>query len=266
MAYVILSRIQSLSQLYIIDSIPFDKIKPWPSAIEELERMKTLEMKIQSREEYTLKLVSLNTLSLREHIDDVKGDFELMDSHVICLQETWLNAKEETFTRYDFPDHNVIFNSVGRGKGIATLYPDEFTFVEDVKHCDFQMTRIESSSFSIINVYRSAQASSSFITCLIRQIDLEKNVIICGDLNFCALEQQEHEISKNLNSLGFIQLVKDVTHREGRSLDHVYFYHKDSTFEVSCKTRGCYYSDHDQVELLVKCGTEEKEEESDFNV
>ena len=41
------------------------------------------------------------------------------------------------------------------------------------------------------------------------------------------------------------------------------FYQKDSTFEVSCKTRGCYYSDHDQVELLVKCGTEEKEEESD---
>ena len=246
---MILSRIQSLSQLYIIDSIPFDKIRPWPSAIEELERMKSVEMKVQSREDYALKLTSLNTLSLREHIDDVKGDFALMDSHVICLQETWLNSKEESFQRYDFPDHNIIFNSVGRGKGIATLYSDEFTFVEDVKHRDYQMTRIESSLFSVINVYRSVQADSTFIKSLINQIDFENNVIICGDFNFCSLEQQEHEISKHLNKLGFIQLIKNATHREGRSLDHVYFYHKDSTLAVSCNTRGCYYSDHDQVEF-----------------
>ena len=88
-------------------------------------------------------------------------------------------------------------------------------------------------------------------------------MIICGDFNFCALEQQEHNISKHLKSLSFVQLVKGATHREGRSLDHVYFYHKASTFEVLCETRGCYYSDHDQVEFLVKCVTEEKEEAPD---
>ena len=204
----------------------------------------------------------MNTLSLREHIEDVKGDFGLMDSHVICLQETWLNSKEETFERYDFPDHNVIFNSVGRGKGIITLYSDEFGFVADVKHRDFQMTRIESSLFSIINVYRSAQADSAFITSLVNQIDLQNNVIVCGDFSFCSLEQQEHEIGKHLKSLGFVQLVKDATHREGRSLDHVYIYQKASTFSTSCTTRGCYYSDHDQVELLVNCGTEEEYSDS----
>ena len=108
-------------------------------------------------------------------------------------------------------------------------------------------------------MYRSAYASSAFITCLSRQIDLEKNVIICGDFNFCALDQPEHDICKHLKSLSFVQLVKDATHREGRSLDHVYFYQKDSTFEVLCETRGCYYSDHDQEEFLVKYWTEEKE-------
>ena len=141
---------------------------------------------------------------------------------MICLQETWLNSKEEAYDRYDFPDHNVIFNSVGRGKGIATLYSDEFSFVADVKHRDFQMTRIESSLFSIINVYRSAHADSDFITSLVNQIDLENNVIVRGDFNVCSLEQKEHEITKNLIKLGFVQLVTDATHTQGRSIDHVY--------------------------------------------
>ena len=120
------------------------------------------------------------------------------------------------------------------------------------------MTRIESSSFLVINVYRSVQADSTFIKSLINLIDFESNVIICGDFNFCTLEQQEHAISKHLKNLGFIQLIKDATHREGRSLDHMYFYNKDSTIEVSCNRKGCYYSDHDQVELLIKYGTEEE--------
>ena len=90
-----------------------------------------------------------------------------------------------------------------------------------------------------------------------------KNVIVCGDFNFCALEQQKYEICKCLLNLGFVQLVQESTHREGRSLDHVYVYQKDSKYEIVCKTKGCYYSDHDQVELFVKCGTEEAERQSD---
>ena len=121
------------------------------------------------------------------------------------------------------------------------------------------MTRIESSLFS---VYRSGQADSTFIKCLSNLIDLDSNVIICGDFNFCSMEQQEHEISKLLQKLGFVQLIKNATHREGRSLDHVYYFYKDSTLAVSCNTRGCYYSDHDKVELSVKYGTVEENSDS----
>ena len=39
MANVILSRVQTVTQLYIIDDIPIEKMRPWPSALDELKRM-----------------------------------------------------------------------------------------------------------------------------------------------------------------------------------------------------------------------------------
>ena len=32
-------RVQTVTQLYIIDDIPIEKMRPWPSALDELKRM-----------------------------------------------------------------------------------------------------------------------------------------------------------------------------------------------------------------------------------
>ena len=58
MAYVMLSRIQCLDQLFILNSIPEDKIAPWPSALEELERLNKVCLNNIPEEGHTMKLAS----------------------------------------------------------------------------------------------------------------------------------------------------------------------------------------------------------------
>ena len=47
MVYVALSRVQCLDQLYILESLPIDKIKPWIDAVEEMKRLDQLDKQRQ---------------------------------------------------------------------------------------------------------------------------------------------------------------------------------------------------------------------------
>ena len=253
MGYVMLSRIETLSQLYIVGSIPKDKLKPWPSALEELERMNNIALNRDNIQDLRFKLCSLNTLSLRKHIIDIKGDYGLVKSNVICLQETWLGLDEETNDLYQLPDLNAHFVSQGRGKGIVTFFSDMFVPVKDINDPLFQMSKIVSSKISIINVYRSEKAGSKFLEELESLISFDRTLIICGDFNYCYRDQQNHPVKELLKDLNFNQVVQEATHREGRILDHVYIFFKEplNSTTVECRVTGCYYSDHDKVTTLV---------------
>ena len=47
-----------------------------------------------------LKVCSFNTRSLQKHMEDVRSDPVLMQSHINCLQETWLKVGDEEDKRY----------------------------------------------------------------------------------------------------------------------------------------------------------------------
>ena len=253
MAYVMLSRVQSLSQLYIVGSIPEDKIKPWSSALEELERMNSIAVNNPESIDRKFRITSLNTSSLRNHIEDIKSDYHLIGSNVICLQETWLASHEESDNIYQINHLNSHFNSQGRGKGIVTFFPDDFIVETSVADPQFQMTKIVSSSMAVINVYRSDKASDKFLRELEKLINFEKTLLVCGDFNYCFKSEIHHPVNEFFRERNFIQLIKEATHREGRLLDHAYLFcvqpFKEDKFEA--KTYGCYYSDHDKVVTLV---------------
>ena len=253
MAYVMLSRIQTLSQLYIIGSVPEDKIKPWPSALVELERLNSVAINNPNNKDKRFKIISLNTYSLRKHISDIKGDFQLLSGNVICLQETWLEPQEESQECYQIANFNAHFNSLGRGKGLATFFPDEFTVEESVEDPNFQISKIVSSKMSIINVYRSEKASDNFLKELDKLLRFDKTTIVCGDFNYCHSSQIHHPVHIFFTERNFIQLVTEATHREGRLLDHSYVYCVEpfSPNDFATKTHGCYYSDHDKVVTLI---------------
>ena len=66
MVYVALSRVQCLSQLYILEELPIEKMMPWMDAIEEMKRLDLIDAE-RRQSEQTFKLVSMNTRSLQAH-------------------------------------------------------------------------------------------------------------------------------------------------------------------------------------------------------
>ena len=71
MIYVMISRIQNLNQLYILENFS-EKIKkqfkPFNDALLEVEKLELREKPTNRIQDDVMKVASLNTLSLRKHI------------------------------------------------------------------------------------------------------------------------------------------------------------------------------------------------------
>ena len=132
-----------------------------------------------------------------------------------------------------------------------TFFKDTFEFIKEIKNEKFQIIQIESLEYSVINVYRSENAGRQFLDEILNLLNFDKSIIICGDFNFCSKNQGNHEVSLALQNVGLSQLVKEATHREGRSLDHIYVYLKDTSLSTTCEVAGCYFSDHDRIILYI---------------
>ena len=120
MAYVMLSRVCSLGQLFILDVFDPMKIKVSEKVLVENARMVSVSINKnptpwQSRIVEGTRVASLNVRSLRKHMDDVRSDFFLLKADVICLQEIWLLDGEEDQERYQLEGYRSWFNCQGRG-------------------------------------------------------------------------------------------------------------------------------------------------------
>ena len=239
-AYVMLSRVQALSQLFIIEDICRRKIYPSPLAIEELERLKTVSLNNENTPTKYSLITSLNIRSLPKHIEDLRNDFKMKQSSIICIQETWCSD--------EYNNNNLIIDGFelhltnhGRGKGIATYYKHDFYFVEEVNEDKFQMSKFGCHDFYVINVYRSNDADTS--TFLYHLDLLSKNCECCyivGDFNINFINSSHH-IVRWIQNQGFIQLVQSPTHEEGGIIDHVYV---NSQLSNTVILHWPYYSDH----------------------
>ena len=166
---------------------------------------------------------------------------------VVCLQETWLEPFLKNDKRvYDGIQHD---NSVGRGKGISTLYKSPFSFMLDVKRSQYQLTKLSSFDMDIINVYRSNCADTNMFIADIQKIITDKKTVIIGDFNLCYLTETNHPLFKFLNRYGFHQLVKSLTHMKGRTIDLVFINAEtgDENFRVSQQSP--FFTDHDLIEI-----------------
>ena len=91
--YVMLSRVCSISQLYILDEFDETKMYPDMRALEELERLDNISMNRNKNEwendsKSALRITSLNCRSLKKHFLDISNDEQLLKSDIIALQET----------------------------------------------------------------------------------------------------------------------------------------------------------------------------------
>ena len=198
MAYIMFSRVKEMKQLFILGSLPEQKIFPSPDALDELNRMNKVSINSILKTRRPL-ISSSNILSLRAHFEDMKHSTTVPKSDVICFQETWLEPNQEI----KLDGFNSQFVSLGRGKGIATYFKENFKFQDQVRRPMYQISKIASKEVDIINVYRSSNAPSSFIEDLKALINQERETHVVGDFNFCYKSDKNNKISKTMDELGF---------------------------------------------------------------
>ena len=249
-AYVILSRVQALSQLIILVSVCANKIKSSSNAKEELERMKTIseEGKQIAKQIY----ISCNIRSIKKNFDNFVLASATKHANVMCLQETWLDplAPEiNLLENIEWKQHN---NSFGRGKGITTFYQKEFVWKKDVTKANYQITKVLSEEIDIINIYRSSGAENiNFVEDLCGLITSGKQTIILGDFNLCFASENSNQVFQALKSMGFQQLVKHPTHIEGRLIDLVFFFSPDPSACYDVQQQAQWFTDHDLIQVVI---------------
>ena len=249
-SYVILSRVENLSQIYLIDDVYPEKIYPHQDASQQLEKMSEKYIE-PSPGKISLRMLSLNIRSLPRHFPDLVLEEDIADHDLILLQQTCLTGDHQD--SFDIEQYNCHFNSSGSGGGLAVYFKEGFSHVRDIKEDQYQLTKFSSTEYDVISIYRSTssnqQTQIQFLTALEKLINNKKKTIVTGDFNTAPVTSV---IGREMTSWGFKQLISYPTHLEGNCLDHCYMSDNISTGTVKIKQTPVYYTDHDKIQIVVK--------------
>ena len=255
---MMLSRVQALEQVYIIDKCDPKKLYPSQKALRELERMDKISINKNpdpwsKPTENTLKIASLNCAGLKAHFNDIKTDDKLFKADIIHLVETSL-TKEDDVEEFTLDGYAEAFINIGNGKGIATYYDDmKVKPIEQVKMDKYQITKLQHEALDIINIYRSQTGHSvELLESLKKQMEPGRITIITGDFNICFMENFNNRLVQGLLGLGFDQLVHEPTHIRGRHIDQVYFLDPSKTLRLTVDRYIPYYLDHDGICITIR--------------
>ena len=258
-AYVMLSRMKELEQVYILDELSEDKIYPIRKAQEEIKRLEEISSnKNPSDWEKkfgidTIKISYLNCRSLVNRFENIKTDVSLRQSDVIILGETWIQNTVQG-DKFELDDFEVHLNSTGRGKGLAVFYKFNVEKVIDHNEENINITKLEFAKFDVIAVYRSVDGTwESLTNKLLEVLNPNKSTLVVGDMNVCNIKRPDNQLKRLLEGMGFKEIVREATHIDGGHLDHAYVLNlgslKDSTV-VQLVSK--YYSDHEAMCLILK--------------
>ena len=250
-AHVMLSRVEELDQIFILDSLPENKIYANPKALAELHKMNERSdnnnpIPWRQQEKNLLKIVSLNCMNLQNNYKNIINDPTLLESSIIALSETWL----EENIQFNIDGYIGHFNCVGPGKGIAVYIKEStFLFTKCVQESLIQLSKFESENIEVIFIYRSEQGNTAELLQHIKEnINEKKATVILGDFNICFLANRNNRITKYLEANKFKQLMNEATHIRGRLIDHFYFKEgRNDTEKPSIYRYSPYYSDHDAI-------------------
>ena len=248
-AYVMLGRIQSMSQLYL-SSFDARKIRVNEDALVEARRLHSVALNTTTSlwdETTFLKISHLNIRSLRKHIDDLRSDPIILGSNVICLSETWM-PNETDVHQIALPGYNVLLNGSGRGKGIAIYHNLDDVEYQHVCNHPVQMSKLSTVKYDIFLIYRPPTSSLMELLLLIQEhLSVSRETVLCGDFNWDLLKNSGNCVYEFLINSGFKQLITSATHILGGLLDHVYANIK----VVDTMIHPAYYSDHDATCIIL---------------
>ena len=259
-AYVMLSRIQCINQLFIINKLDQRKLRSSPAALEELKRLEAISFNRNPTpwvklDTSSIKVASLNCAGLLPHLQDIRRDEKLLNSNVIHLLETSLSADVQT-ENLGIEGYHAKFFNVGNGKGMATYTLEDETskYEKEEIHKTLQISKIKIQEITSINLYRSSNHSIIEAAKSLKSfIKTGESTLVTGDFNVCALRDPGNAMTKMLEGLGFIQLVSEATHIQGGHIDHCYWLDKRGKWKLPVLERySPYHSDHDALLITLK--------------
>ena len=227
--YVMLSRVQELNQIFIIEDFDPQKIYPSRKAIEEVLRMDRISINKNPTEwnqnqSTVVKIMSMNCAGLKYHIHDIQRDSKVLKADLINFLEVSLEdiASDNNYSLEEY-SHNIL--KMGLGKGIGTYFKTNKFEVKDIlKSEKFQVVKCGNEVLDVLSVYRSQGLNTAqLLDELKKRIDRTRVTLIIGDFNLCYYENQGNKLIRGLISLGFTQLMHEPTHIRGRIIDHAYF-------------------------------------------
>ena len=263
-AYVMLSRVQQLEQVFILGVLEESKIRTSKIALQELHRMRLISANRnpspwQKDQENVMKIVSLNCAGLAPHFIDIMSDEHMMKADVIHLIETSL--VEGNDEQFQIPGYISHFITVGKGKGLATYFKQQvIQHDQDIKEQNMQLTKFSCLHLDLINVYRSQNGNSvELLNHIVKMTNEDKPTLITGDFNICYMTHKNNRMSKGLEKNLFTQQVQEATHIQGGHIDHAYWKDKTGVWSnLVIERYSPYYSDHDAICITLTKPSEDK--------
>ena len=186
-AYVMLSRVQSIDQIFILDTYKKEKIRANQVGMDELKRLSEISLNNNPKpwEQVSDTTIKIAVVNCRSIVSDrkfkcVQGDQKLQEAALIHLSEISL-SKEIPNPDKEIPGYQAHFCLVGKGKGIATFTKNTFEHSDDVVEETLQITKFESKELDSISCYRSDQMDQKLTAQKIRKLlNLNKPTVVTG--------------------------------------------------------------------------------------
>ena len=250
-AYVMLSRVQCIDQVFIYKELSEKKIRTSTIGLEELERLKKISLNENpthwNKRMESMKIAFVNCAGLVAHLADIKCDKKLLKADLLHLDETHIEEEFDEFA-FQIDGFHSHFINCGNGKGVATYStPDIDVRISSHKERTLQIAKVSMKELDSINLYRSSNKSISESLETLREIlDPDKATIITGDFNICLRKHRTNVLTKALNNEGFEQLQNEASHIMGGTIDHVYWRDPIGQWNKPIIERySPYFSDHD---------------------
>ena len=247
MAYVMMSRVEELNQLFILDQLIPEKIRPCAQSQAEKDRLDSVainETPIWPPAADCLIIAALNISSLPKHFHDLTRDKILNECQMVCLCETWLPLS--AVTGPEWIPYRCIISNGGRGKGLATyaknLDPFDTTFSNEVEGLSIMKHQLV--NIDVISVYRSNSCTNDHLITQMKEIlNPVRTTLVLGDFNH--QPTQGHPFTRFMQQEDFKQLVEWPTQETaGNTLDHIYIRDPAGRVSYDLKKNSSYFSDH----------------------
>jgi exonuclease III len=218
----------------------------------------TLEYDSQSiQSESSISILSLNTHNLNAHINDILNDYDIMQSDILCLQETYMTLCMEN---EQFQNFNCISNCIKHG--VMILVKKHIPILE---HMHFEEQNVEAmlakvivheSQIAILNIYVAPHATltniMNTIAKALHHLHLNEIIIILGDFNIDMLQSNDktRKLENYMCNYNLHLLLDKVNHVQKTLIDHVW----SNVPNVQSKLffLDAYWTDHDTICLLLE--------------